>query len=107
MLSKKERLTRVEFDRFFAVGKRIHTPTLQIIFAESPTFHGSVVIPKKVYKKAVDRNKIRRRLYAVLYQFSRQHKQTGTFIIIAKPPVTKVAFALCVAELKTTLENTI
>jgi ribonuclease P protein component len=89
MLRKKERLTRALFDRSFSVGKRFHSPYVQIIVSPSDGFHGSVVVGKKVYKKAVDRNKLRRRLYAMLYQWSRKKEKLSTYIIIAKPPVAK------------------
>lgn len=86
MLKKNERLTRKDFDRFFSVGKRLHSPLAQLIYTESDTFHASAVVGKKVAKKAVDRNSLRRRLYAVLYA---QKKVTPhrTYILIAKPPL--------------------
>lgn len=89
MLRKKERLTRLEFDRSFAISKRIHTPYLQILFTPSSSFHGSVVVSKKVYKKAVDRNKLRRQLYALLYQFYKEHNMAQTYILITKPEIVK------------------
>jgi len=85
MLKKKERLTRTLFDRSFSVGKRIHSSSFQLIVAQSEAFHGSVVIGKKVYKKAVDRNKLRRQMYALLRQFHSHTPLTRTYIVIAKP----------------------
>lgn len=86
MLKKKERLTKAEFDRFFKVGKRTHSPTLQIIHAQHDNFHGAVVVGKKVYKRAVDRNRLRRQLYGALYRFHKNNNLKGVFIVIAKPP---------------------
>lgn len=101
MLKKKERLTRAEFDTAFAAGKRVHSPLLQVIVAQSPSFHGAVVVGKKVYKKAVDRNKLRRQLYATVYQFSKKNALTAkTFITIAKPAVAKAP----IGEARTALE---
>lgn len=85
MLSKKERLTKKEFDRSFSLGKRIHSPYIQLIVHPSPSFHGAVVVGKKVCKKAVDRNAIRRSLYGVLYRFSKEHLLASTVIVVAKP----------------------
>ena len=85
MLKKKERLTRKAFDRSFSVGKRYHSPVLQLIYDPSDSFHGAAVVGKKVYKKAVDRNTLRRRLYGVLYRFAQATQAKGTFIFIAKP----------------------
>jgi len=90
MLKKRNRLTKKEFDTVFSKGKRYHSPELQLIYQLSDTFHGSAVVGKKVYKKAVDRNKLRRRMYSILYQIKKEGKKTGTFILIAKPTLTNV-----------------
>ncbi len=84
MLKKKERLTRKEFDRFFSIGKRLHSPYLQLIYAENDTFHGAVVVGKKVAKKAVDRNTLRRRLYAQVYRDLRLFTPPAVYILVAK-----------------------
>ena len=91
MLAKKERLTRALFDRSFSIGKRYHCPALQLITSNSDRFHGSVVVGKKVYKKAVDRNLLRRRLYAILYEWNKQQNAGNTFIVIAKPAIAKLS----------------
>lgn len=88
MLKKKERLTKKEFDRFFSAGKRIHSPAFTLLYTPSETFHGAVVVGKKVYKKAVDRNRLRRRLYNALYKEIRETGTTGVFIILAKAGAT-------------------
>jgi ribonuclease P protein component len=84
MLKKSERLTRQEFDRSFKLGKRLHSPLLQLIYHPSDTFHGSVVVSKKVAKRAVDRNKLRRRIYGVLYTDLKGKEVHATVIVIAK-----------------------
>lgn len=105
MLSKKERLPRAQFDRAFSVGKRVHASSLQVIVAPSDSFHGSVVVGKKVFKKAVDRNKLRRVLYAQLYRFSKAHDVPYTYIVITKPPITKIQKSVFIEELHTALEK--
>lgn len=105
MLKKKERLTRAEFDRFFSVGKRIHTPLLQIIYSPSDTFHGSVVVGKKVYKSAVDRNRLRRQLYAFLRQFYKKNEvlPPHTVIVITKPAIKGLKKDVFITDLKDSL----
>lgn len=98
MLKKKERLTKKEFDRSFSVGKRFHSPVLQLIYAPGADFHGAAVVGKKVYKKAVDRNSLRRRLYAVLYRYGKQQGKKGTFMLIAKPSITALSRKDVVAQ---------
>lgn len=90
MLKKKERLTKKEFDRSFSVGKRTHSPTVQLIYEPTDAFHGAAVVGKKVYKKAVDRNRLRRRMYGVLYRYHTEHPLMGTYILIAKPALKEV-----------------
>jgi len=90
MLKKKERLTKKEFDCSFSTGKRYHSPTLQLIHEPTSDFHGAAVVGKKVYKKAVDRNRLRRKMYGVLYRYHKEHSLKGTFILIAKPAIKNV-----------------
>jgi ribonuclease P protein component len=86
MLAKKNRLTQAQFAHFFKTGKRFQTKTATLIFTPHPTFHGAVVVSKKVSKKAVDRNTLRRRVYAQLYQ-AKTTKPTGVYIVVVKPPL--------------------
>lgn len=103
MLKKKERLTTEAFNRSFSSGKRLHTPHLQIINDSSPTFHAAVVVGKKVYKKAVLRNKLRRQIYNLLYRISKELSLQGTYIVVAKPTSKEVQFAILKEELHTAL----
>ncbi len=103
MLKKKERLTKKEFDRFFATGARKHGQLFTLIFSPAADFHGAVVVGKKVHKRAVDRNQLRRRLYSILYRLSRDQGLTGVYIILTKPPAASAGFA----ELKSSVEKII
>ena len=85
MLNKAHRLTTAEFSTHFKSGRRYHTPSLQLIYSPTDTFHGAVVVGKKVYKKAVDRNRLRRQVYSRLYTLVQKNNHTGVYIIIAKP----------------------
>lgn len=103
MLSKKERLTKKEFDRFFANGRRCHGNLFTLVCGDSTTFHGAVVVGKKVFKHAVDRNRLRRRLYNILYRLSRDHDLKGVYIILTKPAAAKATFAILRADLEKVL----
>lgn len=85
MLKKKQRLTKLEFDRHFKTGRRYHSNNLQVIFSPGKNFHGAVVVGKKVNKTAVKRNRLRRQLYNALYYQKQQANLLGTYIVIAKP----------------------
>lgn len=101
MLAKKHRLTATEFERHFASGKRVHGTLLQLIHVPGGQFHGSAVAGKKVNKKAVRRNKLRRRIYGALYRAHRARDLAGVYIVIAKPAAATATFA----ELKEELDS--
>ena len=106
MLKKKERLTKAMFDRSFSLGRRTHSPTLQLIVDPTKDFHGAVVVGKKVFKSAVKRNRLRRQLYAVLYRERRAGRlPVATYIVIAKPAIKAVADKARPAELAALLQR--
>lgn len=94
MLKKKERLTKKEFDRFFSSGKRIHSPLFTLLYTPDESFHGAVVVGKKIHKKAVDRNRLRRRLYSALYKEVKDTDTKGVFIVLTKPGAVGLDFSL-------------
>ncbi len=92
MMSKKERLSREKFNRFFSVGRRHHAPHLQLIYTAHPVLHASVVISKKIEPLAVKRNKLRRRIYDCVRNYAHAHKIKGVFIFIAKAGSSTLPF---------------
>lgn len=105
MLKKAQRLTRKEFEHFFAVGKRLHSPFFQVIYHESPHMHGSAVVGKKVAKKAVDRNTLRRRIYGILYPYLKTNTVPQTVIVVAKVGARTLPRKQFTMELKSLLER--
>lgn len=91
MLPKKERLSRKEFSRFFSMGARIHSPVFQVVYTPYPTFHASVVVPKKVARLAVTRNRIRRRVYDILRTYKKTYGITGVYIYLCKQNIDTMA----------------
>lgn len=57
------------------------------------------MVGKKVFKKAVERNRLRRRLYALLYTLKKQHNLRGVFIVVAKPAAKSTSFSEIKKEL--------
>lgn len=101
MLKKSERLDRTSFTSYFKKGKKTNGTYTTIVFCPAPTFQASVVVGKKVSKKAVTRNSFRRRLYGILESYRQQLKLVGVYIIIAKPEISKLtkrAFSTNLAE---------
>lgn len=101
MLKKRQRLSKRQFDEIFRSGKRYHSPLFQLIYTDQTGFSGAVVVGKKVHKRAVDRNRLRRRVYNILYRLSKDKGLTGTYIIITKPTAAPAGFN----DLKTAVEQ--
>lgn len=85
MLNKAERLNHSLFSKYYQEGKRIHNKYTTIIVSPYHKFMGSVVVGKKVAKKAHDRNKIKRRVYEIVRYLKTKGEVNGVYIIIAKP----------------------
>ncbi|MEY3783914.1 MAG: Ribonuclease [Candidatus Parcubacteria bacterium] len=93
MFKKSERLSRSEFAVYFKTGKRHHFPDCTIITSPALTRKVAVVVGKKVSKRAVVRNTVRRRVYAALYKVLQTTSQTETVIIIVKPTYSTLSRA--------------
>ncbi len=105
MLQRAQRLTRAEFDRHFKSGRRYHGNYFTLVYAKSESFHGSVVVGKKVYKTAIGRNRLRRRLYAVLSNFSKDTHTSGVYIVLSKPAAHAASFKVVRDELVSLLQK--
>ena len=101
MLAKKARLTTSQFNQYFKDGKRFYGTYVQVVYTPLSTFHGSVVVGKKVSKKAVDRNRLRRRLYGVLYQLHKRDNLSGVHVVLVKPTALKTEYTAVRSELET------
>jgi ribonuclease P protein component len=105
MLRKKERLNRETFNRFFSIGKRVHSPIATLVYSPHPTFHASVVVSKKIDSRAVRRNKLRRQAYDIVRNHTQAEPINGVFIIILKPPVVSVGFEELKKEIHALITN--
>lgn len=99
MLNKKQRLERASFDRCFLNGKKQHSPHLTLVYMPEDVFKAAVVVGKKVYKRAVDRNRLRRQLYAELAEQQKQSPRTGFYIVMVKPAAKNTSVAVLKEEL--------
>jgi ribonuclease P protein component len=100
MLPRERRLTTELFDQTMASGKLFHSPIFTLAAMKAPPAAGKTALPKnrfaavgakKFFKTAVERNKIRRRVYAAMDR-SFLDRIDGNFnkasfycIIMAKP----------------------
>lgn len=100
MLPKRARLTVAAFNQFFKRGRRLHGTYLTVVYTPHQAFAGSVVVGKKVYKRAVDRNRLRRQLYPVLQALRKDIHTTGVYQCLVKPSAATVAVPVVQAELR-------
>jgi ribonuclease P protein component len=106
MLPRTKRLTRAEFTHFFKMGKRLHSPSLTVVYAPHTHFQASAVISKKIAKTAVLRNKFRRRVYDIFERQVRGGLSKGVFICIAKGGASGLTYDALKAELNGLIHKT-
>jgi ribonuclease P protein component len=82
--------SKTEIDTLFAKGRRKQVPPLAVVYYEIKTDNPShkvlFVAPKKIFPKAVDRNKIKRRLkelYRVNQELFQQQNNTIHIALVA------------------------
>ncbi len=90
MLPRKKRLTTELFDQIMSSGRIFNSPlfTLRAIKTKEKS-RFSVVASKKIFKTAVLRNKIRRRVYAQIEKLSPRIQGGFNGIFLAKQIVEK------------------
>ena len=66
MVKKKQKLSRNDFSSLLKQGKRVHGSLFSLTYSKAQNVKVGVVVSKKVARKAVERNLLRRRVYAVL-----------------------------------------
>lgn len=93
MLKKANRLSRTSFSSIFSTGKRIHNQYSTVIYSPSDNFASVVVVSKKIYRKAHERNSIRRRFYAVIEKVLDGRRLKGSYIFIVKPTIKSLTKA--------------
>lgn len=89
MLSKKNRLTKNRhFQYIYKKGSKVYSKNLYIVYATTkikPCKVG-VVVSNKV-GKAVKRNKVKRRLRAIISEMLPKIKNDYNYIVVAKPEI--------------------
>lgn len=89
MLKKAVRLNHALFTTCYKQGRKTHGDYTTVVHCPSEEFKVAVVVGKKVAKKAVDRNSIKRRVYEIVRSFKTNQK--GIFIFIIKPKITSLS----------------
>ena len=92
MLPASKRLSVPLFATVLAKGSIVHSPlfTARIMKTAGPS-RFSAVISKKIAKTAVERNKLRRRIYSGVGSLIAKLKPGFHVLLMAKPPLTKAS----------------
>ncbi len=104
MLAKKNRLSRKDFA--LVLGSKTSANTTHFLLKkglDSNLPKVAVSVSKKVSKKAVDRNLIRRRVYSVLRPMVKD--LSGAYLFITKKGAEKIKGEELIREIKTLLNN--
>ena len=109
MISKNQRLGRKLFAGVWKGGRRITSPLFSVVFVQNIDFTSNrfaVVVPKKVVSSAVNRNKIRRRVYGGLRKYiSLLNSTSFSIILIAKSSMADKTYKEVVAEVEKVLNK--
>jgi len=107
MISKKERLTRAEFEQYRTHSRRFekHTDVLRVVMVDDDAMKSfiqvSVVVSKKTIKSAVIRHLIKRRVYAWFRTHRNQLVEHRVYMVHLK----KTEISLTYASLNTMLSD--
>jgi len=106
MLAKSSRLAKAkDFEKIFKRGKSFYTKIFSIkaLANESGINRYGIVISTKVSKKAVIRNKLKRRFQAALKEYDSQLKSGHDLVIIASPAAINLKYKVIKSELEKSL----
>jgi|SRR3989344_6203080 len=100
MLSKRERLSARDISSL-SIGKSVFGAHISLRYVFTSTKKFSVSVSKKVAKRAVDRNRIRRRVYSVLRDVKGDVKKSVFVMIMPKKECQTIKLEEIKSELMT------
>lgn len=100
MLPKQKRIPRDSFGRILSLGLLQNSPHFLLRTISAPKEGYAALVSKKVAQSAVDRNRVRRRVYAVIRVLLPQIKKTSHTVISAKQGANKITFAVLQSEIE-------
>lgn len=95
MIAQKNRLKKADFELIFRNGNKSYNPYCNMRYMANKLDYCrfSIIVSNKISKKATVRNKIRRRLKAVLQENLPNFRQNCDIIITVLPTMAKLDFA--------------
>jgi ribonuclease P protein component len=104
MLPRNSRISRKEFPNLLNSKSFFHSPHFSLRVAHSTKPQIAVSVSKKISKKAVTRNGIRRRTYSVIYKYLKRIKP-GMLLFVAKAGSEKIKGVTLEKEIDTLLKS--
>lgn len=104
MLSKRQRIKSSDFKKIYTKGRSVNKSSfLKLRYLPSEHFKAAVLVPKKVIKKRVLRNKQKRRILALLRIY--QEKLSFAVVITVFKDTKDLSFVDLEKELKKIMES--
>ena len=107
-MPKKYRLSRADWLRLPRPARRIHGGYFSLSVIPAPSLGGprvALVVPKKVAKRAVDRNKIERRCREALRPLMEKVRKSVALIFHAKREAVEASYAEVVLDVEKLLKS--
>ncbi|PCI20468.1 ribonuclease P protein component [Candidatus Wolfebacteria bacterium] len=96
MRSKQNKISRQHFDELLRSGRSLHSPHVKLVYIlnASDVTHNkySFIISKKVAKKAVQRNKLKRRGYYIISKNKAYIKAQSVLFLFFKKGALDITF---------------
>jgi len=102
MLPKNERLSRLSFPQKRPT-KRYSLPWGSLSLYESSDFRASVVVSKKVLKKAHERNRLKRRIYSALEELQKESSHKIMLVVYPRAEALTLPLRHIVKDLQSAL----
>ena len=89
MLPKHDRLLVKDFDLVIRAGRETYSPFFSVKYIPAASLKFSPVAPKKIFKTAVSRNRVRRRIYAAVREVLSSKKiKPNHIVLVVKKDIT-------------------
>ena len=100
MLKKIHKISQKEFQPLLKTGKYNQNQFFTLVSGVLPEktlnnkgFKCAVVTSKQVSKKAIERNRVRRRIYSIMQKNQNSLKNNGFYIFLTKKTAVKAEFS--------------
>ncbi len=107
MIARHARIPRQDFLLYSQSRLQARGVYYTVVYTPGVENRGAVVVSKKVAKKAVDRNRLRRCAYATLASFWGTEPTLGAYVIYYKPGALKASRFVLKSELSELLARII